>query len=144
MENILNLPVNPVILSKSVLQTVKLDPSSASFFFLIMRLKKKKKTIHDLTGLVSFSPPAVWRAHSAVWRTEPVRRLRHDPHPPPPPVRNLRTGKCSWTLWTKTLFLYCYISICHHTATRLQSLKSFPSHILLLSHMSGFFFHTCI
>lgn len=92
-----------------------------------MRLKQ---TIHDLTGLVSFSLAAVWRARSAVWRTVRVSRLRHDPRPPPPPVGNLRTGKCFWNK----------CSLC--TATRLRSLESFPSQILLLSHMSGFFFHT--
>lgn len=92
-----------------------------------MRLKQ---TIHDLTGLVSFSLAVVWRARSAVWRTVRVSRLRHDPRPPPPPVGNLRTGKCFWNK----------CSFC--TATRLRSLESFPSQILLLSHMSGFFFHT--
>lgn len=102
---------------------------------------KLEQTIHDLTGLVSFSLPAVWRAHSAVWRTVHVSRLRHDPPPPPPPAGNLRIGKCFWTFWTK-YFPYSYISVCHHIATRLRSLKSFPSQILLLSHMSGFFFHT--
>lgn len=76
-----------------------------------MRLKQ---TIHDLTGLVSFSLAVVWRARSAVWRTVRVSRLRHDPPPPPPPVGNLRTGKCFWNK----------CSFC--TATRLRSLKSFP------------------
>lgn len=74
-----------------------------------MRLKQ---TIHDLTGLVSFSLAVVWRARSAVWRTVRVRRLRHDPRPPPPPVGNLRTGKCFWTFTHERQILFVLLYFC--------------------------------